>query len=58
MFSVMSVSLFVHRGTPPLYSALPQSPPPLEDIFKIVYYEARTVSKRAVGILLDCFLVP
>ena len=27
MFSVMSVSLPVHRGTPPLYSAFPQPPP-------------------------------
>ena len=27
------------------------------DKFKLVHYEARTVGKRAVGILLECFLV-
>ena len=31
------------------------APPP--ETFKLVHYETCTVSKRAVGILLDCFLV-
>ena len=64
MFSVVSFSLSVHRGSslytgphPPRPVFCP-SPPPPEDMFKLVYYEARTVSKRAVVILLDCFLVP
>ena len=26
------------------------------DMFKLVHYEACTVGKRAVGILLECFL--
>ena len=53
------------KGTwqwPPLYRALPQVPipctgpwpdPPLPDMFKFVHYEACTVSKRALGILLE-----
>ena len=31
--------------------------PPRPDIFKLVPYEACTASKRAVGILLECFFV-
>ena len=31
--------------------------PPLPDMFKLVHYEACAVDKRAVGILLECFLV-
>ena len=33
----------------------PGSPPP--DMFKLVHYEARTVGKRAVSILIECFLL-
>ena len=34
-----------------------QGPPPFPDMFKIVDYEVRTVSKRVVRILLECFLI-
>ena len=47
----------------PLYMAPAPTPPPDStghqppDIFKLVHYEARTVDKWAVSILLECFLV-
>ena len=31
--------------------------PPPPDMFKLVHYAARTVGKRTVGILQECFLV-
>ena len=43
-------------GATTLYRARPQSYPPPQNMFKLVQYEACTVGKRSVGILMECFL--
>ena len=53
----------LYRDTPRLtcsnlfYLDLIVQGPHLPDMFKLVYYEAHPVGKRAVDILLECFLV-
>ena len=60
MFSVVCVCHSVcsqREGVPVQFNLDFTVPPPRPDIFKLVPYEACTASKRAIGILLECFLV-
>ena len=52
--SVYKGSQTRHLVHGPSTSSPKQEPP---DIFKLFHYEAHTVGKRVVGILLECFLV-
>ena len=70
IFSVVSVCLFTggsnvivtHDALDLIIHGARTSPPkictpPSPRMFKLVHYEARTVGKRTVGILQECFLV-
>ena len=48
-----------HVQTYPTWTSLNRDPlPPAPYMLKLVRYEALTIDKRAVRILLECFLVP
>ena len=53
-------SNFFNIGSISLYKNNPNSPyppPPSQDMFKLSHCEVHTVGKRAIRILLECFLV-
>ena len=52
MFSVVCVCLISPQEGDPVQGSVPPTP----DMFKLFHCEARTLGKRAVGILLKCLL--